>query len=95
MRPLATVNSLLGGSRLWTDEIHARLIYERLGVKKDFSAWIKSKIEAHDLVEDKDYTKTSVHNKNGRPKIEYILSIDAADRIVMFSRLNQKDGENI
>lgn len=54
--------------------------------KKDFSSWIKDRIERYDLAENEDYvvfTEIGENSKGGRPKKEYALTLDAAKELSM------------
>ena len=41
--------------------VNARLLHEKLEVKRDFSTWIKQRIEKYDFIENQDYIKIN-HN---------------------------------
>ena len=69
--------------------VSARELHSFLGSKKDFSNWIKHRIEKYGLIENVDYvsfTQMGEPNKqtfNPNPKIEYALTIDAAKELSM------------
>ncbi|WP_284464839.1 phage antirepressor KilAC domain-containing protein [Chryseobacterium sp.] len=66
--------------------VSARELHFFLGSKKDFSSWIKDRIEKYGFVENHDYevfTKSGENSNGGRPLIEYALSIDCAKEISM------------
>lgn len=79
--------------------VNARDLYHFLRVRRDFSTWIKERINQYGFVEDQDYQKLCFdyqgnkliirHNKNGESdnqyvsKIEYALSIDMAKELSM------------
>lgn len=69
--------------------VNARYLYEFLGVKKDFSDWIKVQLTRCDLVEKEDFEvfpQKGVNPKGGRPTMDYALSLNAAKEISMMSQ---------
>jgi phage anti-repressor protein len=78
--------------------INARDLHRGLGVGRDFSAWIKGRIERGQFVEDRDYVIERVAagtiRQNGRieenqpvsggmPATEYHLSLDMAKHLAL------------
>ncbi|HID0768181.1 TPA: antA/AntB antirepressor family protein [Clostridium botulinum] len=67
----------------WTN---VRILHNELGVKRDFSDWIKQQIEDLELEKGKEFTlskgKTSSVN-GGRPSSEYLITIEIAKEIAM------------
>ena len=66
--------------------VNARDLHEFLESRKDFSSWIKDRIERYDLTENEDYvvfTEFGENSKGGRPKKEYALTLDAAKELSM------------
>lgn len=79
--------------------VNARELYKWLGVGRDFSTWIKDRIDKYDFVEDLDYFTSIPQFGDGRtalnkPKIkdpktgrvlakEYIISVDMAKELAM------------
>lgn len=66
--------------------VDARILHDFLGSKRDFSNWIKDRIDKCDLVENQDfvvYAKFGENLSGGRPSKEYALTIDAAKEISM------------
>jgi phage anti-repressor protein len=66
---------VLGENKL---AVNARDLWEFLGVGRDFSNWIKVRIEKYKFVENQDFivfAKTG-ENSEGRPQREYHLSTD-------------------
>lgn len=66
--------------------VSARELHIFLGSRKDFSSWIKDRIEKYGFVEYHDYevfTKSGENSNGGRPLIEYALSLDCAKEIAM------------
>lgn len=80
--------------------VNARELYNTLGVKKDFSSWIKSNLKNYNVVDyneddsitqkgesECDAIKVTIPASQGRgKKIEYILTLDTAKEIAMMSR---------
>lgn len=66
--------------------VNARELHDFLESKRDFSNWIKDRIEKYGLVENEDYVvfaNFGENSKGGRPQIEYALSVDAAKELSM------------
>ncbi|MBU2853364.1 antA/AntB antirepressor family protein [Acidithiobacillus ferriphilus] len=66
--------------------VNARDLHTFLGVGKDFSNWIKDRIQQHEFVEDQDvivFAKFGENPKGGRPAKDYALTLDAAKHIAM------------
>lgn len=68
--------------------VSARMLHVFLESKKDFSDWIKFKVNQCDLVENQDYEVLhpkfgEQKGRGGHNKIEYALTIDAAKEISM------------
>lgn len=77
----------VGGNLIQT--LNARELYEGLGVKGDFTSWIKDQIKARELIENKDFVVFMANHENprgGRPRAEYFLTIRAAKHITAMSR---------
>lgn len=68
------------------DTVNARELYSFLEVGRDFSSWIKERIEKYDFIENQDFI---VLAKTGEKKIEYFISIDMAKELSMVER-NEK-----
>lgn len=69
--------------------VNARYLYDFLGVKKDFSNWIKAQVIRCDLVENEDFevfAQKGVNPQGGRPTMDYALSLNAAKEISMMSQ---------
>lgn len=72
--------------------INARELHAFLEVGKDFSNWIKGRIEQYDFIQGIDFTVFANSGENllgGRPKQDYIISIDMAKELSMVER-NEK-----
>jgi phage anti-repressor protein len=68
--------------------VNARDLWKGLGIKKDFSNWIKAQIERAFLVEGRDFIKVPQKgelSKTGQIKQEYFLTIESAKHIAMMS----------
>lgn len=66
--------------------IDARELHDFIESKRDFSNWIKDRIEKYGLVENEDFVVFANFGENpkgGRPQIEYALSVDAAKELSM------------
>lgn len=69
--------------------VNARDLHEFLQVGKDFSNWIKDRIEQYGFVEHLDFEVFANSGENpsgGRPAKEYALSIDMAKELAMVER---------
>lgn len=65
---------------------NARSVYTELGVKKDFSDWIKAQIKRAMFVENVDFITIPQKGDGGKfSAIEYHLTIDAGKHIAMLS----------
>lgn len=78
------------------ETVNARNLHEKLGVSRDFSNWIKDRIEKYDFQEGQDYMKIdspNLANQTGRGgdrrSIDYFLSIDMAKELSMVENNSQ------
>ncbi len=69
--------------------VNGRDLHQALEVGKDFSSWMKSKIDQYDFIEQVDYITVSSLQNTGRPRIEYILTINMAKELALVER-NEK-----
>ena len=78
--------------------VNARDLHAFLGVGRDFSHWIKNRIEVYGFAENVDYvTAENLVRQNGgikkhggdRRSVEYLISIDMAKELAMVER-NEK-----
>ncbi|MDO9105219.1 MAG: antA/AntB antirepressor family protein [Methylovulum sp.] len=73
--------------------IDARLLHEFLEVGKDFSNWIKDRIEEYGFTVDQDFLLAKfgeqTKRRGGHNKIDYYLTIDMAKELGMIER-NEK-----
>jgi phage anti-repressor protein len=63
--------------------VDARELHEQLLVGKVFAAWIQEKFERYGFIEGEDFFPISEKTQNGRPKQDYILTLDTAKEIAM------------
>lgn len=66
--------------------VNARALHAFLGSKRDFSNWIKDRIDKYDFIENQDYVVFNNFGENpkgGRPQIEYALTIGMAKELSM------------
>jgi anti-repressor protein len=85
------MDSLLSYDESGTGRISARVLHENLGVGKDFSNWIKDRIEKYGFIEGLDYQKSQSPNlaigdsghTGGKPTIEYFLNMSMAKELAL------------
>lgn len=63
--------------------VDGRELHAFLESKKDFSDWIKHRIEKYGLVENWDFTTFQGKSSGGRPTVEYAITLDAAKELAM------------
>lgn len=73
--------------------VDARELHEKLKSKRDFSNWITDRIEKYDFIENIDFTTILLKSTGGRPRVEYVLTLDAAKEIAMVE--NNEQGRKI
>lgn len=70
--------------------VNARELHQFLAVGKDFSTWIKDRIEQYGFTEGHDYVTHLLPNigekGQGRPTKEYAISLDMAKELAMVER---------
>jgi len=72
--------------------IDGRKLHAFLGIKKDYSDWIKVQIKRAHLVENEDFVVLPQKGENlsgGRPSLEYHLTLEAGKHISMMSGANK------
>jgi|GEM_PF-2572552 len=74
-----------------TRTVSARKLHEFLDVKRDFSSWIKARIEQYDFEQNTDYLLTlpktgERRNKGLQGKKEYFITVDMAKELAMVER---------
>lgn len=88
MNELITINVDEYGKQ----SVSARELHEFLEVGKDFSTWIKDRINQYGFIENQDFlvfTGIGGNHTGGRPTKEYHLTIDMAKELSMVER-NEK-----
>ena len=81
--------SNVGGDLIET--VNARELYQFLEVGKDFSTWIKNRIEQYGFAEGVDFVTMEAAPQNGGAgnrgfKVEYYIAIDMAKELAMVER---------
>jgi anti-repressor protein len=67
--------------------INARELHAFLGVGKDFSTWMKDRVESFGFTENQDFVVfPEIGEKGGRPSKEYALTLDMAKELSMVER---------
>jgi anti-repressor protein len=61
--------------------VDAKALHSALGVGRDFSNWIKERIEKYGFVEGIDFSPNLAKSTGGRPSIDYALTIETAKEI--------------
>ena len=72
--------------------VNARDLHAFLGSKRQFSDWIKAKLERLRLVENKDFITISQSCEKplgGRPTLEYFITLDTAKHIAMMENTDR------
>ena len=72
--------------------VNARELHTFLEVGKDFSTWLKNRIEQYDFVENQDFVvfhKKGENPQGGRPSNDYYITLDMAKELAMVER-NEK-----
>lgn len=72
--------------------VDARTLHNGLHVGRDFSNWIKGKIEIYGFIEGEDYSPILADRSDGlpgKPRIEYALSLDCGKEIAMTENTEQ------
>jgi anti-repressor protein len=78
------------GTRL----VNMRELHKWLGIGKDFSTWIKDRIEKYEFIENQDYILFTNFGENseGRPRLDYIFKLEPAKEIALVEN-NEKGRE--
>ena len=69
--------------------VSARELHLFLGVGRDFSNWIKGRIEEYGFIENQDYmvfAEIGENSNGGRPLKEYALTLDMAKELSMVEK---------
>lgn len=84
--PIGTTPALGDGL---IDTVNARDLHAGLRVGKDFTTWVKKRIEECNFKENEDFvvfTQTGENPRGGRPASTYFLTLDAAKHFAMLER---------
>lgn len=77
--------------------VDARELHKFLGVKRQFSNWIKEKFDGHNLTENQDFCLLNKNvkqkNRGGSNRLDYILRLETAKIIAMGT--NNTKGDEI
>ena len=74
------------------DTVNARDLHKVLEVGRDFTNWVKDRLESCMFKENEDfvvYAKSGENPRGGRPAKEYFLSLDVAKHFAMLERNDQ------
>lgn len=71
----------------------ARDLHSFLSVGRDFSTWIKDRIEQYGFVEGEDFSPFLGKSTGGRPGMEYHLTLDTAKELAMVE--NNEQGRQV
>jgi len=84
-------NATIGNEEV--NAVDARGLHAFLEVGRDYTTWIRSRIKEYGFTEDVDYVFPHYGEKSqGRPTIEFIISVDMAKELSMVER-NDKGKE--
>ena len=75
--------------------VNARDLHAFLGVGRDFSNWLKGRIEEYGFVENQDFgifAKTGENSRRGRKAVDYFLTLEMAKELAMVEK-NEKGRE--
>lgn len=67
----------------------ARDLHQFMQVGRDFSNWIKGRIEQYGFVEGEDFSPVLAKSTGGRPGLEYHLTLDMAKELAMVENNDQ------
>ena len=76
-----------------TQCVSARDLHASLSIGRDFSTWIKERIEKYGFIEGKDFSPKLGESTGGRPTIEYDLSLSMAKELAIVE--NNEKGRQI
>lgn len=67
----------------------ARDLHSFLAVGRDFSTWVKDRIEQYGFAEGEDFSPVLGKSTGGRPGVEYHLTLDMAKELAMVENNDQ------
>lgn len=74
--------------------VDGRELHEFLGVGRDFTNWIKDRIDKYDLIEGEDFSPIlAKSSEGGRPRTDYVLKLDIAKEVAMME--NNEQGKKV
>lgn len=76
-----------------TQCVSARDLHASLSIGRDFSTWIKERIEKYEFIEGKDFSPKMGKSTGGRPTVEYYLSLSMAKELAIVE--NNEKGRQI
>ena len=72
--------------------VDARELHEFLGNKRQFADWIKQRINQYGFIENEDFSISQICEKGGRPRTDYIITVDMAKQLSMVEN-NEKGNQ--
>ncbi|MFP3041217.1 antA/AntB antirepressor family protein [Treponema primitia] len=75
-----------------TQQVNARELHAALGVGRDFSNWIKDRIEKYGFIDGQDYSPNLADRSDGlpgKPRSDYLLTLSMAKEIAMVENNDQ------
>jgi anti-repressor protein len=87
MELITLTTAQIGGEK--TNSVNARELHSFLEVGKDFSNWMKDRIDQYQFVESLDFevfANSGVNPNGGRPAKEYAITLDMAKELSMVER---------
>jgi anti-repressor protein len=73
--------------------VNARTLHGNLQVGRDFTNWIKDRIERYGFIQGKDFSPDLARSTGGRPATEYWLTLNIAKQIAMLE--NNQVGQHV
>jgi phage anti-repressor protein/very-short-patch-repair endonuclease len=70
--------------------ISSKELYLELGIKRDYSTWVKRSIYRACLEVDKDYIISTMKSTGGRPGVDYLLTVESAMCLIIFCQKTDK-----
>lgn len=71
----------------------ARDLHDFLGVGRDFSNWLKGRLDQYGFVEGEDFSPILAKSTGGRPSVDYHLTLDMAKELAMVE--NNEQGRQV